>query len=317
MKNSRQAAQGVRWSRSPGTNQPTTQSNANTATVFSSGTRIVGTLESIENIVLAGAVEGNIRTERSVHLTPESRVHGNIDAAEVLVLGEVEGEIHATQRIEIRAGAIVSGKILAPQVRIHEGVILNAEVRMSGPDTAQRHYLLPTLLKTYDRNTNPQALEEAERAAERLLQSLGFEMETRPRTTDKTDTVRPIYRLREPMGYPQLRKHLGEVERVLQGLSEEIADTPPGAVDATTGADSKRQLAAALANLRSAALLVGPVVVTRFETDGKPKLSVRVRPDSLPDHSAAGTPDPSQLLMSMQRVQTEVVQSLDATARDR
>lgn len=305
--------------KSPRVPNPATNPQAaagTTSTVFSAGTRIVGMLESVENIVLAGTVEGNIRTDRSVHLTPESVVHGDIDAAEVLVMGHVEGEIRASQRIEIRSGATVNGKILAPQVRVQEGVVLNAEVRMSGPDAAQRHYLLPTLLKSYDRTPNPQALEGAERAAETFLRTLGFEVETRTRTNEKTDTIRPIYRLREPIGYPQLRKRLSEVERVFQQAVESNGkDAAPGALDATTGANGARELVAALGKLRSAALLVGPVIVTRFESEaGTPKVVVRLRPDSMPEHIGPKAPDPSALLISMQRVQTEVVQSLDAAA---
>jgi len=308
--------------KSPRASNPATNPQAaanNTATVFSAGTRIVGTLESVENIILAGTVEGNIRTERSVHLTPESVVRGDIDAAEVLVLGHVEGEIRASQRIEIRAGATVNGRILAPQVRVHEGVVLNAEVRMSGPDAEQRHYLLPTLLKSYDRNTNAQELETAERATEHFLRSLGFEVETRPRTSDKTDTIRPIYRFREPIGYPQLRKRLSEVERVFQeAVTGGDKNGSHGTLEATTGADGARELVDALARLRSAALIVGPVIVTRFESEGTPpRLSVRLRPDSMPEHIGPKAPDPSSLLISMQRVQSEVVQSLDAASKDR
>jgi hypothetical protein len=81
----------------------------------------------------------------------------------------------------------------------------------------------------------------------------------------------------------------------------------------TTGADGARALLDALSHLRNAAVMVGPVIVTRFEADRGTEVAVRARPECLAvDPAAATPPDPSSLLVSMQKVHTEVVRDLTA-----
>ncbi len=65
--------------------------------------------------------------------------------------------------------------------------------------------------------------------------------------------------------------------------------------------------AMALARLRRVALVVGPVALTRFEENpGAHHIAVYVRRDSLPDEP----PDPGQLLVSLQKVQQELLAEL-------
>jgi hypothetical protein len=84
----------------------------------------------------------------------------------------------------------------------------------------------------------------------------------------------------------------------------------------TTGADSARILFEAMATLRNAALMLGPVIVTRVEAERGARLAVRVRQDSMPPETVAlgGTPDPSSLFLSLQKVQTEVARDLLTSA---
>jgi hypothetical protein len=72
----------------------------------------------------------------------------------------------------------------------------------------------------------------------------------------------------------------------------------------------------ALASLHNAALMLGPVIVTRLEAARGSRITVRVRQDSMPpeDVATAGAPDPGTLLLSLQKVQSEVSRDLLASA---
>ena len=104
-----------------------------TTTVLAAGTRAVGELESNEDLVLCGSFKGRLRVQRALRVMPEAYAEGDLQAESVLVMGRVEGTVQAATRVEIRPGAVVSGEVFTPQIRVHEGVILNAQVRMSAP----------------------------------------------------------------------------------------------------------------------------------------------------------------------------------------
>ncbi len=273
------------------------------ATVLSAGTRAVGELHSAEDLVLAGIFEGKLRVEKSLRIMPEARVEGEVMAERILVLGRMQGILHAQQRIEIRPGAVVAGEVMAPQIRIHEGVILNAKVHMSGPVGPSRHYLLPTLLKSYG-DVPREDMEKAEQATESFLRSMGFELETRAERADRSGALRPIFRSREPVPYTRLCERLQHVEHALRAAT---TNDPPLQ---GTGAAGAREVALALGRLRRAALVVGPVAMTRLdENPGDLHLAVRVR-RTLPEAAAADSPDPASLLLSLQRLQHELLDEL-------
>jgi cytoskeletal protein CcmA (bactofilin family) len=289
------------------------ESPSGTATVLGAGTRIVGELDSSEDLVLAGAFEGTLRVQRALRIMPEANVQGEIDAERVLVLGRVQGRLHARERVEIRTGAVVSGDIVAPDIRVHEGVVLNANVRMSGPPAPPRQYLVPALLRSYDKVPS-EKLEAAERAAEGFLRSHGFELETRAKRPDRSGTLRPIFRSREPLPYDELKRQLEQVELALQSaVSTADGSLHPQATGLQgTGTSGARELAQALAGMRRAAWAVGPVAVTRFEENpGTMHLAVHVRRGSMPQQPKPGdAPDPAHLLTSLQKVQHELLDDL-------
>jgi hypothetical protein len=163
---------------------------------------------------------------------------------------------------------------------------------------------LPALLKTYDAAAL-EDVEGVEHAAEVLLRAIGFELETRARHPDKRGILRPIFRSAEPMQYGKLRERMERVVTALQSVA-----TPALEEEAplqATGAAGARELAQALARLRRVALVVGPVALTSFEENaGAHRVAVYVRRNSLPDDP----PDPGQLLISLQKLQQELLAEL-------
>ena len=280
------------------------------ATVLAAGTRAVGELHSSEDLVLAGSFEGRLRVDRALRIMPEARLQGEVQAERILVLGRTQGSLHAHDRIEIKPGAVVTGEVVAPQIRIHEGVILNAKVHMSGPVGPPRHYLLPTLLKSYGEVAR-EDLEQAEQAAENFLRGMGFDLETRAEKADRSGALRPIFRCREPLPYPKLRERLQRVEQALRAASAPAAPgANPEAPLQGTGTGGAREVAQALGRLRRAALVVGPVALVRLdENPGDLHLSVRVR-RTLPEGAGVDGPDPASLLLSLQKLQHELLDEL-------
>jgi cytoskeletal protein CcmA (bactofilin family) len=296
------------------------------ATILSAAARLAGDLTTDEDVVLAGTFEGALRTSRSLQITPSGSLRGEAHAESVLVLGRVCGPIHAADRIQLQAGAVVDGDITAQHVRIHDDAVFNGRCSICGPQAKRRQYLVPTVLQGLGEPARPGALAAVQDATTELLRDFGFEVEVR---TDHVGggVLRPIFRSREPVAYAGLREQLRAIERVLQEASRDgtgrDADRGHPSVDGeplqNTGRDGARALIAALAQLRSGALMLGPVIVTRLEEAHGARLAVRVRQDSLPAEAPAegATPDPGVVLLALQKAQAEVAQDLTASMRER
>jgi cytoskeletal protein CcmA (bactofilin family) len=94
---------------------------------------IKGDVSGDEDTVIEGRVEGRIELKNH-HLTvgPNGDVKGEINAKQVTVVGKVNGNVTATERIELSDSGRVSGDLASPRLLIQEGGQLNGSVSMKG-----------------------------------------------------------------------------------------------------------------------------------------------------------------------------------------
>ena len=107
---------------------------------------VKGELHGSEDLTIEGRVEGKITLKQHV-LTIGA--HGHIQAQvfgkSVVVLGEVIGNIEATEKVSIGAEGSVEGDIKAPRVAISEGAKFRGDIDMQqGPQQANRVRSEPT-----------------------------------------------------------------------------------------------------------------------------------------------------------------------------
>ena len=197
------------------------------ASILSPSTRIVGDLNSEDEIVLSGTFEGTLRSTRSVQIANSGRLTGEIHADTVTVLGQVHGPIHAFDRIELQGGAVVHGDLTAQRVRIHDDVIFNGNCKITGAESARRQYLLPAMVQSFGTPAAAQELSRVATAAETFLNEFGFDVELRAdKPSDGAQTLRPIFRSREALPFGRLRERLRGVEQALQNAASPDAPKP-------------------------------------------------------------------------------------------
>lgn len=85
------------------------------------GSKISGKISFEGPARIDGEVEGEINAKDSLAIGETAIITAHIRAASVSVAGKVSGDIVATQRIEIRPSAKVSGDITAPVLAVQEG----------------------------------------------------------------------------------------------------------------------------------------------------------------------------------------------------
>ena len=92
---------------------------------------IKGELSGSEDLTIEGHVEGKIELKDNVlTIGPNGRIKAAVFAKAVIVLGEVNGNIAASEKVDIRDGGSVDGDIVSPKVAIAEGAHFRGSVDM-------------------------------------------------------------------------------------------------------------------------------------------------------------------------------------------
>ena len=97
--------------------------------IIGSDLEIFGSLLATKSLRIDGTVIGDIKTKAGadvcIALGKTGLVQGNISGVRVLVAGRVEGNVLATERVELHSGADVHGDIIYAQIGIEQGARLS------------------------------------------------------------------------------------------------------------------------------------------------------------------------------------------------
>jgi cytoskeletal protein CcmA (bactofilin family) len=92
---------------------------------------IKGELNGSEDLTIEGHVEGTIQLRDHVlTIGANGRIKAQVFAKSVIVLGEVTGNVTASDKVDIRDAGSVDGDIIAPRVAIAEGAHFRGSVDM-------------------------------------------------------------------------------------------------------------------------------------------------------------------------------------------
>ena len=95
------------------------------------GSEIEGRYTFSGTLMLNGRFKGEISTTDTLIIGEKGIMSGDIRAGQVLVGGEVVGNILGTERVELKRTARVVGDVEAPVVVVEEGVLFEGHCRMT------------------------------------------------------------------------------------------------------------------------------------------------------------------------------------------
>ena len=93
-------------------------------TLIAPGTKVEGDVHFDNQLFVKGEVRGNVvadKPEAKLIVSPEGLVAGEIKAPTVVVNGRVEGDVHATVRLELVTGAQVKGDLFYALIEMQLG----------------------------------------------------------------------------------------------------------------------------------------------------------------------------------------------------
>jgi cytoskeletal protein CcmA (bactofilin family) len=107
------------------------------ATAVPRATSVTGEVAASEDLLVEGAVSGSIDMPGfALTIAAGAKVDARVLARDVTILGTFSGRITATEIIDVRETARVSGEIAAPKVALAEGAEIQARVETRRVDAA-------------------------------------------------------------------------------------------------------------------------------------------------------------------------------------
>ena len=99
--------------------------------VIAAKTVIKGEIMGDEDVVVEGNVEGQIKITRDLRVGANGVVKATVEAQSIIVSGEVIGDCQASVRVEIQSTGRLTGNIRAPKIVIAEGAMFRGNSDMS------------------------------------------------------------------------------------------------------------------------------------------------------------------------------------------
>lgn len=99
-------------------------------TIIGEETSIKGAIHSQRSIRIEGTLEGEVNAQGEVFVGEKSKIKANIYGRNVIVAGEVIGNIEAIKSLQILKTGKVYGNISGDQLNIEEGGIYKGKVNM-------------------------------------------------------------------------------------------------------------------------------------------------------------------------------------------
>jgi cytoskeletal protein CcmA (bactofilin family) len=93
---------------------------------------IRGEVKGSEDLIVDGRVEGTVNlSESRLTIGPTANVAADLTAKDILIMGQVQGNIVASGRVELRAGCQVEGDIHALRLAVEENAVFRGKVDLT------------------------------------------------------------------------------------------------------------------------------------------------------------------------------------------
>ncbi len=100
---------------------------------------VKGELSGSEDLYVDGQVEGSVVLRgQTLTVGPNGKVRANVEARNVIVHGRVDGNVHASERVELRKTASLSGDISTARISIEDGAFFKGTIDIQKAEPAPK-----------------------------------------------------------------------------------------------------------------------------------------------------------------------------------
>lgn len=105
---------------------------SDSATLINEGCKISGSISGSGNYLINGEIDGDCDLDGTVTLAQNGLWKGTIKATDVIVAGQVEGDIVATDKVEITETARITGTVSGEAIAVAEGAVVQGVMKTTG-----------------------------------------------------------------------------------------------------------------------------------------------------------------------------------------
>ncbi|MCX5725100.1 MAG: polymer-forming cytoskeletal protein [Nitrospirae bacterium] len=109
----------------------TTEDTKDIIAFVGKGVEFKGIISYNGTVRIDGNLIGEIHTDGVLLVGEEAVIQAKITAGAIICKGRITGDIVATERIKLRAPAVVKGSIKTPIISIEDGVLFNGDLEMT------------------------------------------------------------------------------------------------------------------------------------------------------------------------------------------
>ena len=103
--------------------------DTNGSAVIGKCVTVKGQIFSREDLTIDGEVDGSVELQKHrLTIGPKGKVRADVSAHEVVVLGSLHGNVEATDKIDIRKDASITGDIKAARIETEDGAYLKGSI---------------------------------------------------------------------------------------------------------------------------------------------------------------------------------------------
>jgi cytoskeletal protein CcmA (bactofilin family) len=95
------------------------------------GSRITGDIEAPGALVMCGQVRGDGDVKGPLSVAASARWDGEVHAHSGVIAGAITGTIRVDEKLEIRATAVIRGRVTARSIAIAKGAVIEGEVTVT------------------------------------------------------------------------------------------------------------------------------------------------------------------------------------------
>lgn len=100
-------------------------------TIIGSSICVEGNFSGEGNVLVYGAVNGNLSTKQDLEVFENARILANIKAKNATIAGEVKGNIKVKEDLVLKSSAVVNGDIECKTIAIEPGALFNGQCKMT------------------------------------------------------------------------------------------------------------------------------------------------------------------------------------------
>ena len=101
-----------------------------TTSLLSKEVKIEGDIQGNENLQIEGKLKGSIKITGDIYVGPTGVVEANVEADNVVIQGQISGNVTARKQLQIQASGELMGDCTAQTIDIREGALFEGRSKM-------------------------------------------------------------------------------------------------------------------------------------------------------------------------------------------